>query len=153
MSKLPIEMKSLSSSTSLIKSSVSNMAPPTVFRISCTTSSLFGTYDGGFNFKYLVSASSPSHRIVLLPGNGYVSCKLQRYTNAAGLRMCLYPSRLSCPYRQNRVLETSLLSLDSLSSSLVLRKVAAWLIWKSNNWQVCYLYLAQEAVLVGWDGC
>ena len=40
---LPIEMKSLSSKTSLIKSSGSSMAPPTVFRMSLITSSLLGT--------------------------------------------------------------------------------------------------------------
>ena len=62
-----MDIKSLSSKTSFMMSSGSRIAPPTVFRMSFTTSSLFGTYDGGFSLKYLVKASSPNQRMVLLP--------------------------------------------------------------------------------------
>ena len=66
---LPIDTKSLSSRTSLMRSSGSQMAPPTVLRMSCTTSCRLGTKDGGFSFKYRRRASSPSHLILFLPAN------------------------------------------------------------------------------------
>ena len=40
---------------------------PVVFLMSLTTSSLFGTNEGGLSFKYLFRASSPSQRM-LFPG-------------------------------------------------------------------------------------
>lgn len=68
---IPIETKSLSSRTSLMTSSGSRMAPPAVFRISCTTSSRLGTKEGGFSFRYRRRASSPNHRIVFSPMDCY----------------------------------------------------------------------------------
>ena len=64
---LPTVTKSLSSKTLFSRSSGSQMAPPTVFLMSWTTSCRFGTKDGGLSFKYLFSASSPNHLTDLFP--------------------------------------------------------------------------------------
>ena len=79
-----METKSLSSNTSSIRSSGSSIAPPRlqywwydrfhdlrfphwpfVFLMSLMTSSLLGTKEDGLSLRYRLSASSPSHRIVL----------------------------------------------------------------------------------------